>query len=434
MHSDSTFRIGAMRSGVLGQYLRARGADEEAPKLVRRLFLFFVFTIPFEATDVGFASGWFSLAKMSGLLFFTCYAFYYSFVSRRRSFPRVPPIMWCFAVYIAVYVIRGFYISDEFFQFFIVRLLTLLQLTGLCWVSSDLLRENKFKKSVLLIYSFASVVLAVAILLGVPGFAEAIETYSGERLSSESQDPNTVAAMMSLSALITVAMAISSGSGQLLQKLTFLGLSFPPLAVVVKTGSRGGMAAFLAGLLVYLCPHRRRTQMIQSLIIASLIASGVVYAIAHDPAALSRWALTFEQGSLAGREEIIPVAAEMITERPLFGWGPTEFLYDLGQRMGRRWKTMDAHNLLLHLMLEVGLMGTIPFLIGLSLCVRSAWRDRSGSYGPLFISLMLTTLIVNMSISGLARKWTWLVFAFALSAAQQAKRTTQLNFPKLRLL
>jgi O-antigen ligase len=220
-------------------------------------------------------------------------------------------------------------------------------------------------------------------------------------------------------------MAASGGSRSFLQKLMCLGLSVPPLVLVVRTGSRGGMAALLLGLFVYLYPYGRRAKTVQRLIATVLVAGGIAYAISNDSVALSRWTATLEEGSLAGRENIFPVAAEMALERPLLGWGPIEFFFELGQRTGRVWKTVDAHNLLLHLMLEVGVVGTVPFLVGIWLCARAAWKGRSGEYGLLPLSLMVTILVVNMSVVALNRKPMWLVLALALSAHKKFRKTTR---------
>lgn len=395
----------------------------DAPKLLQNLFLLFVFTIPFEAIDISIMSGSLSLPKICGFLFFASYCFYYSFVSARRSFP-LPAAVWWFGGYVVAFLVRGFYIPEELSQAYLTRLLTLVQMVALLWLASSLLEQKEIKKKFLLTYSIASVFLAVAVLAGLPGFSEVNEGYSGDRMTSEGQDPNTVAATMSLGVLMSIAMAASSDCRTVLQKLMCLGLSVPPLALVVRTGSRGGMAALFLGLFAYLCPDGRRAKTVQRLIATALVAGGIAYAISNDSVALSRWTATLEQGSLAGREKIFPVAAEMTLERPLFGWGPIEFFYELGQRTGRVWKTMDAHNLLLHLMLEVGLVGTIPFLVGLWLCTRAAWKGRSGEYGLLPLSLMVTTMVVNMSVVALNRKPMWLVLALALSAHKQLKKTT----------
>ena len=52
----------------------------------------------------------------------------------------------------------------------------------------------------------------------------------------------------------------------------------------------------------------------------------------------------------------------------------------------------DAHNLLLHLLLEGGIVGTLPFLVGLWLCGQSAWKARSKPLGLLPLALFCAML------------------------------------------
>jgi O-antigen ligase len=128
-------------------------------------------------------------------------------------------------------------------------------------------------------------------------------------------------------------------------------------------------------------------------------------------------------GNLAGRQVIIPASLKMIIERPLFGWQPVAYWEELGHRIGNIWSVRDAHNLLLHLLLEVGLLGAIPFLIGLAICVLGAWKARTGKFGNLPFALLMMTLAANLTHTYLARKPQWLILALAVAAAKTAQKS-----------
>jgi O-antigen ligase len=104
------------------------------------------------------------------------------------------------------------------------------------------------------------------------------------------------------------------------------------------------------------------------------------------------------------------------------GWQPVAYWEELARRVGQIWAAKDAHNLILHLLLEVGLVGAVPFLIGLFLCARCAWTARSGSFGALPLALMLATLSANLTHTYLSRKPQWLVLAFAAAAGTSVQR------------
>src|SRR5205823_8087784 len=109
----------------------------------------------------------------------------------------------------------------------------------------------------------------------------------------------------------------------------------------------------------------------------------------------------------------------MIRERPVLGWGPVENQVELERRLqDPGYVKRDAHNLLLELLTSTGVAGTIPFLIGLVACVRSAWRSRHGPAGGLPSAMLVTMLTGTMSGTWIASKILWLVLAHAHAAGR----------------
>ena len=118
----------------------------------------------------------------------------------------------------------------------------------------------------------------------------------------------------------------------------------------------------------------------------------------------------------------------MFVERPGLGWQPLMSGHELGRRVyhlshsGGR----DAHNLFLHLLLEGGIVGALPFLVGLWLCGQSAWKARSKPLGLLPLALFCAVLASSMAHTDLRRKPFWLVLALASAATPlTAGDTTQ---------
>jgi O-antigen ligase len=77
----------------------------------------------------------------------------------------------------------------------------------------------------------------------------------------------------------------------------------------------------------------------------------------------------------------------------------------------------DTHNLGLELMTSTGLVGTIPFLIGMGLCVLAAWRARRGEQGVLPMAMIALVLVGNLSGNFLVFKLYWVMLAFAVASA-----------------
>jgi O-antigen ligase len=357
-----------------------------------------------------------SPAKMSGYLFFVFYFLYYNPLFAKRSFPHPPHAMWWFVGYVVVYALNGFFLPEELVGDFIRFLFTILQLLLFFWIAADLLKDQKMAKTVLFTFSIGSAVLALGIVLGLPGFSATVDA---GRLEALGDNANALGMLMALSAVMLIGLIVNINFSPFIRKLALPTLMLPVFVVMVQTGSRGAIAVFLIGCLVYLLPYWRSKRGLISIFLAILGIGAVTYLAATNPDVSERWQQTYYEGRLANREIIFPTAIEMILERPIFGWQPIEFSIELGFRSGFR-KGSDAHNLYLHLLLEVGLVGAISFLIGLGLCGWAAWKARGGNLGLLPLALFLTLLAANMSGTGLKQKSLWLVLALALAAASTA--------------
>jgi O-antigen ligase len=196
----------------------------------------------------------------------------------------------------------------------------------------------------------------------------------------------------------------------------------------VDTGSRGGMAAVAIGFLVYLLPYRQskggryaKSRTI-GVILSILSVIAVVYMVGNSPTSRSRWQKTYYEGDVSTRDEIAETGIDMFIEQPLYGWQPFAFNRELGARLHAPSGTRDAHNLFLHLILQVGMVGTILFLVGLWLCGWTAWKARIGTFGLLPLALLVTVLAVNMSSTRIAVKVLWLILALTLATVSTAAK------------
>lgn len=396
-------------------------ARDKVPAIVRWSFIAFVATLPFEAADLGFTSSSFSLAKLSGLTFFVCYFFYYNAVSGKRSCPPISTPLWCFLAYTAVYVVHGLFLNQAYIGQFISILVTLVQLMLLFWISCSLLQNETLARGALTTFAFAAVLSALGTLLHVPGFSMVIDSRIGARVTSLDFNPNVLAFSMALAAVILAGLALDIHVRKPWQRWILMGSILPLLAVIVRTGSRAGLASFAIGFLTYLLPRRQSQRRLSLVAMGILVAGALGYLVIQSPTALTRLHQSYS-GNLSGRQVIIPASLGMVREQPFLGWQPVAYWEELARRVGQIWGAKDAHNLVFHLLLEVGLVGAVPFLVGLFLCARLAWAARSGSLGLLPLALILAALSANVTHTYLTRKPQWLVLALAVAAGTTAQK------------
>jgi O-antigen ligase len=330
--------------------------------------------------------------------------------------------MWWFMGYVAICALSGGFFG---------RLLTLVQLLVFSWVASSLLEKEKLARDVLLVFSAATAMLTIGMFLDLPGFSQTVSSREGERVSALGHSGNILSTLIALAAVILIGLGLNEAYKSLVTKTFLVVLTLPLLAGIASTGSRGGIASFMIGCAAYMLPYWRSKHRIAAMVLAACGMVAMVYFVFHSPIASTRWQMTFEEGHSSGREKIYPAAIDMFLERPVFGWQPVEFQKELATRLGEIWGQKDAHSLYFHLLLEVGAVGAIPFLVGLWLCGRAAWRARKGSFGPLPLALFLTVLVTNMTATGLARKSLWLVLALTLAAESAAASNRQKPQPRI---
>jgi O-antigen ligase len=378
------------------------------PAVIRWPFLLFVFTLPFEAADLGFTSSTFSLTKISGLLFFVACLLY-----PKRCFTHPPRVLWWFLGYLTLFMLNGLNISAAFLGKFFSAFFTLTQLALLFWTAACLLREEKLVRSVLFTFSMASLLLSLGTILHTPGFGSTTEQMHTEaRMTALGHNPNTLALLAVFAAVILIGLLLDKTVRSPWRKACLAVLTLPLFLLIVQTGSRAAFGALIIGISLYLLPYRGAKQKLVRMIWAVLTIVGVVCMAISNPVSSARWEKAYE-GNTAGRDKIYPAAIDMISERPLFGWQPVVAQYELERRVYNAGGSKSAHNLFLHLLMEGGIVGTLPFLVALWLCVRAAWKARTGPLGMLPLALLVAVLAYCMTHSTLNKKPLWLILSLA---------------------
>jgi O-antigen ligase len=398
--------------------------ESRIPLPVRWSFLLFLIAIPFETTDLGLASS--TGTRLAGLLFFGIYFFYNNPIAFKRTFPPVPRAMMWLLVYLLVFVGSGSVLPDEYQVAFLARAFTLIQLLVFLWLAADLLRNPGLARQAALAYALGTMLLAVGMVLQIPGFVDPTDRQM-TRTSALGMNPNLIASMLALGAVIFAGLRLNPSVRFFLAKPALLIMMLPLMFALLKTASRTGIGVLIIGFCVYLVPYWRAKRKLTAYALALGGVAAVFYMMMRNPVVTARWEEA-ASGNLAGRSGIIRESLGMIAERPIQGWGPVRMWDELGWRVYRvRGETRDAHNLYLHLLMEVGLIGAVPFLIGLWFCAKAAWRARRGNLGLMPAAMLAVALMANVTHTELTRKQFWLILAFAAASGAVTGRRENAN-------
>jgi O-antigen ligase len=331
----------------------------------------------------------------------------------RRCYGQLPaPALW-FSGYLLVFLLPVVVGESEHATEALAEFVVILQGTLVLLAGINLMKDEKVATRMAVTLVVACAVRASLPFLGLGRTTDAVWT-GGERVSALGQNANS-AAMILAAGLVTLIGLTFLQQRRRTTGLLLAGFLAPLLGfAILETGSRGGFAALLAGVLVFALAASSWRQRLRNGSIAALALCLLIFAALHLPMMRNRLVDSALNRNMAGREQLYPALWTMFLEKPVLGWGPVTNSHQLALRVGERERSSRAsHNLVLELLTASGLIGTIPFLVGAWLSFRGAWRGRRGSQGVLPLALLCTLFVANMSGDWIASKLLWLALAYA---------------------
>ncbi len=242
-------------------------------------------------------------------------------------------------------------------------------------------------------------------------------------------DPNHDA--MALVGAIPILLFLTTGRGHgwALRIAGLLGAT-ACIAGIIATHSRGGSIGLAAAVLMFALLSRRKA--IASLLVMVAAAGMMLLAPASFWERNETATLGAEDLSIEGRLQAWQVAGRAFRERPILGVGEGAFLtawnqyapIDSGRLFGHRYV---AHNLILEVMAELGLVGLIGLVGFISLCLWSAWKARHGELGGearAVLAALIGYLVCQM-FAGYSTSWfLYALCGFCTCCDAWAKRAT----------
>jgi O-antigen ligase len=230
-------------------------------------------------------------------------------------------------------------------------------------------------------------------------------------------------------ATYAVAMIVLVGLGMLRDvRPIHRFLPLPLVAVVgmglAKTGSRTAVLVLAMGIIVLIFQGRSfgsRTRRFASLLAVGAVLAGVIWQI---PTVMRRFQ-NLDSSNIQqqeGRVRMIPVLWEMFLRSPIYGSGPDSYRLELTRRampyLLKEQRMIAAHNLVLLLLVETGILGFLLFSSGLKAALMAAWRARLNSCGSLPLALILPLIVAGMIVSDPSHHLVfWFAVAYALAGA-----------------
>lgn len=342
----------------------------------------------------------------------------------RKCYGWLPPQVLWFAVYLLTFLLSivaaGEHVPEAMSEFVIV-----LQGVLVLLAAGSLMREETIATRAVTVLVAACTVRAALPLLGLARTTSAVWT-GGERVSALGQNANSAAMILAAGLIALIGLAYGHRNRSL-PRLILTGILGTLLGfAILETGSRGGLAAALGGVLVFALAADSIRARLRNATIGALAICLLVLGTLHLPMMKNRLEDSMKNGNLAGRELLYPALWTMFLEKPVLGWGPVTNTHEVALRIAERERRLRAaHNIVLELLTATGLVGAVPFLVGAWLCFQNAWRARRGAHGVLPLALLCSVLISNMSGDWIASKLIWLVLGYALASERWRSTAAQ---------
>lgn len=401
------FPLPLMRAAVppVAQQVVRVPAAHRISLAVRLAFYVFVVSIPFEMPDRTIPI---EIPTLTGLVFLLV-----SLVNLRSVYKHIPGAVLWFGIYLWFYGLSTMWNRGEHTDQVLFLFISFVQLILLGWAGSNVMRDPRAFRGALLMFAIACFVRAAMQVFGIATSYHA-EWTGGVRTTVLGQNPNYSAIILS-AGMVAVLNLRYRVIGWLMAGVIGVAL--------IQTGSRGGLMCAAAGTLALLWHGRTLWSRLRGVILGFVVLALLAFAALRSPMLAARFQEVITEHNLAGRERIYPAVVSMIAERPVLGWGPVENQYEIAQRIGEeKLDRRDAHNLLFELFSTTGILGAVPFLIGLGLCIREAWRARLGRWGMLPFAIVVSVLVGCISGTWIASKVLWFVIAVALAGGAYVNR------------
>jgi O-antigen ligase len=400
----------------------AESRSDSAAAAVRAAYFAFILWVPLETVDLFQAQGKSRVISLSRLLGFLLFGL--ALFDRRRCFRHAPAVFWGVAWYIAAYSASQLGIARWLDGPFLATQVILCYSAVLFLVSLNLFADEEFRRAALRFYGWCAALVAVGMLLGA--FGGPARELDG-RVSILGQDPNAAAGFFALGALCLAGDTRLFERGRLFVRFLLTPLALGALLVgILQTESRGGMLAFVAGILgLAVCGGKGARGKRLMLAGVAILGLGlmVLREFEQNTSLSVRLADSWYEGDTAGRTHIYETAWAMFLEKPLMGYGGANNMATLGMTLkfiSGNVYYRDTHNLLLMVLTEVGVVGAAPFLAAILYALWLAWRHGRRTDDPAPFALMCAQLTICSSLTGTNQNLFWIVLAAAASCGLNA--------------
>jgi O-antigen ligase len=402
--------VASMRNSYRGALpLQMASARGKVNLVVRWIFYAFIASLPYEVFAPDWAAGTFSIPRFLGILLVI--GFLFDPAVRPWGLPKT---FFLFAAFAAAYTFSSLSVTDDYPEQ-TGKVYQLLQNMILFVLAYNLFRKQPVARGALWAFVAGTSVSAFLTMTGLMVNVERVEALGG-RVGGIAWDENMYAFLLVLALVMLIGLNYMRKQSPLLPRVLSWPLAILLLVTSARTGSRGATLALIAGVVTLIFKYGTFWVKMRNVLLVMLIAMLGFILFSRTEIMVERWGNPIEVVAASGRFNILRETMGMIQEKPLLGWGPAAAEDELSDRLNER-VPRSTHNVIMQVLVEVGLLGAVPYCLALLAVVMSAWRGRKGIEDIVPFALWMTILTMQMSIAGFEGKMIWLLYGYGLAAS-----------------
>ncbi|MGI9350916.1 MAG: O-antigen ligase family protein [Rhizobiaceae bacterium] len=278
--------------------------------------------------------------------------------------------------------------------------------------------------------TFFFCLFSILTYFALPEFGRMKEWYGneqvvGSRLSGIGGNANTVGRQAALALLL---LALYAKNLMALNRLIVPAVVIVASAALLLSNSRTSLALLLIILwFLWFCTEKRKGIFLLSILAGFILLPFVFLYGESILTAFSRSGDISEITTGTGRSYIWAVVIELITQRPLFGWGYGSTLFILPEYAGDiRHIAPHAHNMILQILVTSGLIGLVIFVIAFFIRLFDAYQARNRTVLTMMAFVCLNGLTEASAFAGVANSAT-LALLIAVAIPLRTSPTSHLR-------
>ncbi len=374
-------------------------------KLQSLSLILFFFSVNFEIWDPFNTGGFFSLAKLFGIIYFlTILPTINKFIVIPKKIRGiVTPLILFYILLLLMNSLNIGYASSDFLSTSI-----LLNIIFFIFViNHERLMPGIIEKA-FIGFLFGAVLSVICFYLGI-----GVEVTLDGRVSLFGDNQNIIGLRMVIALFFLTHLLTKYGKN--LSKtfsLSLILLYFPLNTLLLNTGSRVAVISLMVGVVLFIALYKFKNILIKALILLAFIllsGAGLNFILSSEVVG-KRLMQTVEQGNLAGRDDIWRSILPLIQDNLLFGIGQTGYADLTIKAFGR---LTSPHNVILEVLSYTGFIGLFLYLLFIYRAFFSSLKYYI-KYGDV-IPLLFAIPVAGVLLSGqmLMFKLGWFVLAYA---------------------